>query len=250
MLCYGQDYITARSLLVSAADAMERLMSSWKELAELAGHTLRVTDMITVFTDVAHGRYVKNVPDEAKAVLARRGTVNDGSRLISCNRVPVVTPNGDMLVSELSFTIEPGMHLLITGPNGCGKSSLFRIIGGLWPIHGGVLTKPGQGDIFYIPQRPYLSSGTLRDQFIYPHTVEDMKLKGISDTDLFPMIDAVNLGPVVDREGGLDAVKEWRDVLSGGEKQRVGMARLFYHKPKYAILDECTSAVSIDVEGI
>lgn len=140
---------------------------------------------------------------------------------------------GDVLISNplLNFEIRPGMHLLITGPNGCGKSSLFRMIGGLWPIKGGTLYKPHKGDVVYIPQRPYLSTSCLRDQFIYPHTGKDMAEHKISDADLLRLADVVNLRYVVEREpGGWDSTSDWRDVLSGGEKQRVGMARVFYHK--------------------
>lgn len=77
--------------------------------------------------------------------------------------VPILSPNGDILVEKMTFEIKPGMNLMITGPNGCGKSSLFRIMGQLWPCTGGSLHKPSLEKIFYIPQRPYLPNGTLRD---------------------------------------------------------------------------------------
>jgi len=244
-----EGFITAKGLLISTADALERLLSSWKDVTELAGYTSRVHDMVTVFKDMKDQHYIKNVGGAAMKILSQKGTIEEGKDYIKCENVPIVTPNGDVLVQKLNFTIKPGMHLLITGPNGCGKSSLFRMIGGLWDVRGGHLARPSRGQMFYIPQRPYLSEGTLRAQFIYPDTAEDMAAKGISDDDLKHLLEIVNLAHVVDREGGWDAVNDWRDVLSGGEKQRVGMARVFYHKPKYAILDECTSAVSIDVEG-
>ena len=106
----------------------------------------------------------------------------------------------------------------------------------------------GLDGIMFLPQRPYLSVGTLRDQVIYPHTEIDMR-EAASRTQHYRRLGRPSRPPTR-REGGWDARKEWKDVLSGGEKQRMGMARLFYHEPRYAFMDEGTSAVSSDVEGL
>jgi ATP-binding cassette subfamily D (ALD) long-chain fatty acid import protein len=99
--------------------------------------------------------------------LTQRGVIKN-SNTIKFTKVPLISPNGDVMMNSMTFEIKPGMHVMIAGPNGCGKSSLFRILGELWPIFGGEVEKPSIDKIFYIPQRPYLPVGTLRDQIIYP----------------------------------------------------------------------------------
>eukprot|EP01129_Flabellula_baltica_P003178 TRINITY_DN12998_c0_g1_i1.p1 TRINITY_DN12998_c0_g1~~TRINITY_DN12998_c0_g1_i1.p1 ORF type:complete len:706 (-),score=131.34 TRINITY_DN12998_c0_g1_i1:1041-3158(-) len=244
-----EEYITVKKLLLSGSEAIERIMLAYKDITELAGYTSRVHEMITVYKDIKEKKYMKNTNETCRERLMNRGQVHDSSNFVSFLDVPIMTPNGDVLIEKLNFTIRSGMHCLITGPNGCGKSSLFRILGGLWPVYGGSLYKPHYTDMFYIPQRPYMCIGCFRDQIIYPDTQEKMLEKGITDDDLFEILQVVALDHILEREKSFDSNKNWMDVLSGGEKQRLGMARLFYHKPRFAILDECTSAVSIDVEG-
>ncbi|KKY23446.1 putative abc fatty acid [Phaeomoniella chlamydospora] len=249
-----ESFVTNRRMLLSSSDAFGRIMFSYKEITELAGYTARVSSLLDVLDDVSAGSYQKKLvssasTDENAAVLRGRGVVEE-SENIEFTNVPIVSPNGDVLVKELSFSISPGDHLLIVGPNGCGKSSLFRILGGLWPVYGGSVKKPSFENIFYIPQKPYLSRGTLRDQIIYPDSLYEFRAKKATDAELKRILAILEIDSVVDRPGGWDAVEEWRDVFSGGLQQRIAMARLFYHKPKYAILDECTSSVTLEIEKV
>lgn len=259
-----QYFTTAKNLLISGADAVERLMSSYKEIVALAGYTHRVAGMFQVFDDVSVGIYKKTIVEDditSQGIIefkngqpVAKGQVfyDSVNMKINLKSVPVVTPNCDIVVPSLTLQIEPGMHLLITGPNGCGKSSLFRILSGLWPIYGGELHLPKTFEskpcMFYIPQRPYMSIGSLKEQIIYPDTLEDMIAKNMSDAELKEILGMVSLEHIAMRDS-FDEVRDWKDTLSGGEKQRMAIARLFYHKPQYALLDECTSAVSIDVES-
>lgn len=248
-----QAYYTYGRMLVKLAEAIGRLVLAGREMSRLAGFTARVTELIKVLSDLNQGRYertmVNNVSNGESNFAPNMGKIAFQDNLIRFEKVPLVTPNGDVLLKELTFEVKSGMNVLVCGPNGCGKSSLFRILGELWPTWGGKVTKPPRGKLFYIPQRPYMTLGTLRDQIIYPHTHEEMTRRGKTDGDLRKFLEIVQLTNLEHRENGLDAIEDWIDVLSGGEKQRIAMARLFYHSPQFAILDECTSAVSVDVEG-
>uniref|UniRef100_U5EW09 Putative peroxisomal long-chain acyl-coa transporter abc superfamily n=1 Tax=Corethrella appendiculata TaxID=1370023 RepID=U5EW09_9DIPT len=246
-------YYTFGRMLVKLAEAIGRLVLAGREMSRLAGFTARMTELIQVLKDINNGHYERTMVSNSSVADADigvgKGLIKFQDNIINFENVPLVTPNGDVLVKDLNFEVKSGMNVLVCGPNGCGKSSLFRILGELWPIWGGKMTKPPAGKLFYIPQRPYMTLGTLRDQIIYPHTHDEMKRRGKSDSDLLHYLELVQLSYIQSREKGLDAIEDWIDVLSGGEKQRIAMARLFYHNPQFAILDECTSAVSVDVEG-
>lgn len=251
-----QDYYRSGRMLVKLAEAIGRLVLAGRELTRLAGFTARVQELLTVLKELNVGQYQRTMVENRAssdnlshlALQPGRGLVVNEDNVIRFEHVPLVTPNGDVLVQELNFEVQSGMNVLVCGPNGCGKSSLFRILGELWPVFGGCVTKPSAGKLFYIPQRPYMTIGTLRDQVIYPDSNSDMSSRGASDDDLKELLGRVQLTHILERECGWDATADWMDVLSGGEKQRIAMARLFYHKPQFAILDECTSAVSVDVE--
>jgi ATP-binding cassette, subfamily D (ALD), peroxisomal long-chain fatty acid import protein len=250
-----ESFVTNRRMLLSASDAFGRIMFSYREIMELAGYTSRVSTLLEVMDDIRTGHFEKNLVSSSgtennEAVLKGRGTVVE-SKDIEFINVPIISPNGDVLVKALSFSLKQGDHLLVVGPNGCGKSSLFRILGGLWPAYGGTVYKPPFTDIFYIPQRPYLSRGSLRQQIIYPDSLRQMRSKGVTDADLLSILKTLGLEHLVELYPECwDAEAEWRDVLSGGLQQRVAMARLFYHQPRYAILDECTSSVTLDTEKV
>jgi putative ATP-binding cassette transporter len=155
------------------------------------------------------------------------------------------TPNYQRtLIEDLSAILPEGQGLLVRGPSGCGKSSLLRAIIGLWDAGTGTIIRPSLDQMLFLPQRPYMVLGTLRDQLLYPNL--DLK---VDDLQLKEILIRVNLADLAQRHDGFDTEQNWAQVLSLGEQQRLIFARLLLNRPKYAILDEATSALDANNEA-
>ncbi|MCO5569726.1 hypothetical protein L7F22_023441, partial [Adiantum nelumboides] len=238
------EYIRAIRLMMNTSKAIGQLVLLYKRVTSLAACTSRVSELLESCQDVGSGRSLY-------------------CWVCRFQNVSIYTPDNMLLVQGLSLEVVPGQSVIIMGPNGSGKSSLLRGLAELWPVRGGIIERPSREDMFYLSQRPYVVQGTLRDQVLYPSTRASMSkhkrckqdcsgsvCQLIDDEDalIIKALESTELGYLLDRGIGLDQCQNWEETLSGGEKQRLAVSRLLYHNPKFAILDECTSAVSADGE--
>jgi vitamin B12/bleomycin/antimicrobial peptide transport system ATP-binding/permease protein len=154
--------------------------------------------------------------------------------------VEVRLPSGALLLEDVDVTIHQGESLLLRGPSGSGKTTLFRVLAGLWPFGRGRIGLPKNARVLFLPQKPYLPIGTLREVLSYPETPEHY-----TDEACREVLEACTLGHLVPR---LAESTNWSLVLSGGEQQRVAFARALLYRPNWLFLDEASSALDEPTE--
>lgn len=224
----GYKFVLYTQVVVSALKG-SRAMT---EYGKLRGECGRIYELVRVLDEI-----------ERREVSSMSTTFVRDDR-IAFDNVDVYTPTGNLLVKNLSFDVQSrNDSILLTGHNGAGKSSIFRCLAGLWTVNDGRITKPDASATFYLPQKPYNVMGTLVDQLTYPERSTD-----VSKSRLHDILCAVELEYLLDRPNVMTAEVNWEDELSLGEKQRLAIARVLYHQPRFCILDECTSGVSSAME--
>lgn len=209
-------------------DALSYFVDAYDGIAQLVAVTYRLTS----FTE-----HLETVSEKAPA-LTKELTPADAPAELAVKEVTVALPDGRLLLENLSFTLPRGRRLLITGGSGSGKSTLLRSLACLWPYGSGQISYPSTDKLMFLPQRPYLPLGTLRQAIFYPSPVE--AIKDIDEAALRRLMELTELAHFIDR---LDVTDDWSRILSLGEQQRIAFLRILIARPQWAFLDEATSAL-------
>jgi putative ATP-binding cassette transporter len=176
--------------------------------------------------------------EETAADQARHDALDvqrDGEPTVRAEHLDLVLPNGRVILADTGFTIAPGERIVVAGASGSGKSTLFRALAGIWPFGRGRVRFPGNARVLFLPQKPYIPIGSLRDAVTYPGAADDF-----GDAAIRAALVDVGLGALLER---LDERQNWSLQLSGGEQQRLAIARTLLHRPDWLFLDEATAAL-------
>jgi putative ATP-binding cassette transporter len=189
-------------------------------------------DRLTTFTEAL---------ERARALKAEGTREESGAAGLSVEGLHLALPQGTPLLDAATVKLEQGESVLVTGPSGSGKSTLFRALAGIWPYWQGRISLPKGARLLFLPQRPYLPIGSLKHAVAYPGDAARM-----SDDDARAALQAVGLPKLAD-----DLMREenWAQLLSGGEQQRLAMARALLNKPDWLFMDEPTASLPDDAQA-
>jgi putative ATP-binding cassette transporter len=219
--------VEAAGAFTAILTALAIVVSNFNELSRFAAGTERLDT------------FLRSLEDDIPRRVASRQIHFVRSSSLAIHRLSLRTLDDQRwIVRNLTANIRPGDGLVIVGPSGSGKSSLLRAIAGLTGSGSGSIIRPGLEQMLFLPQKPYMVLGSLRNQLLYPFTD-----RYHFDGELLKVLDRVNLPYLADQFGGLDAEADWANVLSVGEQQRLAFARVLITQPRYAMLDEATSAL-------
>lgn len=223
-----------------------RLYDILNEISSIVGNTKRVGELI----DQMQSNFNFRSDNESKNV-----TDGEDDLCLQLENFTLRIPFGQnkVLIKNLNFTFKKGENVLINGKSGCGKTSLFRCINGLWDSYSGQIRYfIDPNEIFYLPQNSYFTSGSLFEQISYPSIGNN--LKNEISNKIIEWLDAFGLSHLLERISyNLNLVPaefDWSLILSEGEKQRLSFLRVLYHRPKFALLDEFTSSVDQETEAL
>jgi len=164
-----------------------------------------------------------------------------GQKDVMAEGLTLALPNGQPLLKDARIDLPRGRATLISGASGSGKSTLFRALAGIWPFGQGHVTIPAGARVLFLPQKPYIPIGTLRDAVKYP---DEQSTAG--DAEIVAALQAAQLGHL---SGRLDEEAHWSNMLSGGEQQRLAVARALVFKPDWLFMDEATASLDEPAEA-
>uniref|UniRef100_G1KSL5 ATP binding cassette subfamily D member 4 n=1 Tax=Anolis carolinensis TaxID=28377 RepID=G1KSL5_ANOCA len=223
-------------------------------VSDVAGYTHRIGELQEMLLKLSKKQNDSELQAKWDFNSVSKEKMNPSDTAFLLEHVSISAPSEKLLIKDMNLRVTQGNSLLITGNTGTGKSSLLRVLGGLWNSQEGnvhMLTCFGPHGMVILPQRPFFTDGTLREQVIYPLKEIYPDSGSADDERILRFLELTGLSDLLLRTGGLDQPVDWNwyDILSPGEMQRLCFARLFYLQPQYAVLDEATSALTEEAEN-
>uniref|UniRef100_A0A8C4Q2G4 ATP-binding cassette, sub-family D (ALD), member 4 n=1 Tax=Eptatretus burgeri TaxID=7764 RepID=A0A8C4Q2G4_EPTBU len=240
-------------------NCFSQLIDLSREVSDVAAYTHRIGELQEMLQKFSEEQAAQSIGENFESSWDLESSLDGGSELVpeafSVVLVSFSVPgtDDDPLLEDLSLRLIEDHNILVTGNTGSGKTSLLRVLAGLWPTLQGkvfMFSCFGPRGIMFLPQKPYFTDGTLRNQVTFP-LPEIFPVTEHDDERIIRFLKYVGLSCLLGRTGGLDEPVEWSwyNVLSPGEMQRLTFARLFYHQPKFVVMDESTSALTEETES-